>query len=159
MLLTSAAYVHLKHSDLSKHTRNLSPASRAILLSGPAGTLFDFSILHGHYYASFSYGNLTACLIPTELYHQMLAKALAHVFESKLLLLDVTDFSIKVTICSFSIQQTLAHHTVILICHFVCILQIQSKYGCTKKESVSILCPTYLCHIVLPSCQMGDFTN
>ncbi|KAL6123160.1 hypothetical protein ACLB2K_075683 [Fragaria x ananassa] len=78
MLLTSAAYVHLKHSDLSKHTRNLSPASRAILLSGPA-----------------------------ELYHQMLAKALAHVFESKLLLLDVTDFSIK----------------------------IQSKYGCTKKES------------------------
>ncbi|KAL6127637.1 hypothetical protein ACLB2K_071000 [Fragaria x ananassa] len=78
MLLTSAAYVHLKHSDLSKHTRNLSPASRAILLSGPA-----------------------------ELYHQMLAKALAHFFESKLLLLDVTDFSIK----------------------------IQSKYGCTKKES------------------------
>ncbi|XP_050384848.1 uncharacterized protein LOC126801516 isoform X2 [Argentina anserina] len=78
MLLTSAAYVHLKHSDLSKHTRNLSPASRAILLSGPA-----------------------------ELYHQMLAKALAHFFKSKLLLLDVTDFSIK----------------------------MQSKYGCTKKES------------------------
>ncbi|VVA11207.1 Hypothetical predicted protein [Prunus dulcis] len=77
MLLTSAAYVHLKHSDLSKHTRNLSPASRAILLSGPA-----------------------------ELYHQMLAKALAHYFESKLLLLDITDFSIK----------------------------IQSKYGCAKRE-------------------------
>ncbi|KAJ9164245.1 hypothetical protein P3X46_023847 [Hevea brasiliensis] len=76
--LTSAAYIHLKHSDVSKHTRNLSPASRAILLSGPA-----------------------------ELYQQMLAKALAHYFESKLLLLDVTDFSIK----------------------------IQSKYGCTKKES------------------------
>lgn len=40
LLLTSAAYVHLKHSDLSKHTRNLSPASRAILLSGPTGMLF-----------------------------------------------------------------------------------------------------------------------
>lgn len=40
MLLTSAAYVHLKHSDLSKHTRNLSPASRAILLSGPTGMPF-----------------------------------------------------------------------------------------------------------------------
>uniref|UniRef100_A0A2P2JZU5 Uncharacterized protein n=1 Tax=Rhizophora mucronata TaxID=61149 RepID=A0A2P2JZU5_RHIMU len=77
-LLTSAAYVHLKHSDLSKHTRNLSPASKAILLSGPA-----------------------------ELYQQMLAKALAHHFESKLLLLDITDFSIK----------------------------IQHKYGCPKKES------------------------
>ncbi|EEF49026.1 uncharacterized protein LOC8277070 [Ricinus communis] len=76
--LTSAAYIHLKHSDVSKHTRNLSPASRAILLSGPA-----------------------------ELYQQMLAKASAHYFESKLLLLDVADFSIK----------------------------IQSKYGCTKKES------------------------
>jgi len=37
VLLTSAAYVHLKHTDFSKHTRNLSPASRAILLSGPAG--------------------------------------------------------------------------------------------------------------------------
>ncbi|KAL9334761.1 hypothetical protein Peur_071942 [Populus x canadensis] len=77
MLLTSAAFVHLKHADFSKHTRNLSPASRTILLSGPA-----------------------------EFYHQMLAKALAHNFESKLLLLDVHDFSIK----------------------------MQSKYGCIKKE-------------------------
>ncbi|XP_039056953.1 uncharacterized protein LOC120200110 [Hibiscus syriacus] len=76
-LLTSAAYVQLKHSDVSRHTRNLSPVSRAILLSGPA-----------------------------ELYQQMLAKALAHYFESKLLLLDITDFSFK----------------------------MQSKYGCTKRE-------------------------
>ncbi|GMI99642.1 hypothetical protein like AT4G28000 [Hibiscus trionum] len=75
-LLTSAAYVQLKHSDVSRHTRNLSPVSKAILLSGPA-----------------------------ELYQQMLAKALAHYFESKLLLLDITDFSLK----------------------------MQSKYGCTKK--------------------------
>ncbi|XP_031477839.1 uncharacterized protein LOC116248940 [Nymphaea colorata] len=66
VLLTSAAYVHLKQADFSKHTRNLSPASRAILLSGPA-----------------------------ELYQQMLAKALAHYFEAKLLLLDATDFSLK----------------------------------------------------------------
>ncbi|XP_022736472.1 uncharacterized protein LOC111289584 isoform X2 [Durio zibethinus] len=79
-LLTSAAYVQLKHSDVSRHTRNLSPVSRAILLSGPA-----------------------------ELYQQMLAKALAHYFESKLLLLDITDFSLK----------------------------MQSKYGCTKTEPVT----------------------
>ncbi|KAL3650529.1 hypothetical protein CASFOL_006932 [Castilleja foliolosa] len=78
VLLTSAAYVHLKHFDVSKHTRNLSPASRAILLSGPA-----------------------------ELYQQMLARALAHHFEAKLLLLDLADFSLKV----------------------------QSKYGCIKKDS------------------------
>ncbi|XP_051122872.1 calmodulin-interacting protein 111-like [Andrographis paniculata] len=66
ILLTSAAYVHLKHLNVSKHTRNLSPASRTILLTGPA-----------------------------ELYQQMLAKALAHYFEAKLLLLDIADFSLK----------------------------------------------------------------
>ncbi|XP_027364141.1 putative cell division cycle ATPase isoform X1 [Abrus precatorius] len=74
--LTSAGYVYLKEENFSKHMRNLSPASRAILLSGPA-----------------------------ELYLQMLAEALAHYFESKLLLLDVTDFSLK----------------------------MQSKYGCSRK--------------------------
>ncbi|KAL5814263.1 hypothetical protein ACOSQ4_024904 [Xanthoceras sorbifolium] len=78
VLLTSAAYVHLKHAEVSKYTRNLSPASRTILLSGPA-----------------------------ELYQQMLAKALAHYFEAKLLLLDATDFSLK----------------------------IQSKYGTGNKQS------------------------
>ncbi|XP_054818530.1 uncharacterized protein LOC129318041 isoform X2 [Prosopis cineraria] len=76
-LLTNAAFVHLKQLHFSKHTRNLSPASRAILLSGP-----------------------------TELYMQKLAKALAQHFESKLLLLDIPDFSFKV----------------------------ESKHGCAKKE-------------------------
>lgn len=66
LLLTNAAYVHLKHLDVSKHIRNLSPASRAILLSGPA-----------------------------ESYQQTLAKALSHHFEAKLLLLDMSDFSLK----------------------------------------------------------------
>nr|XP_027080392.1 nuclear valosin-containing protein-like [Coffea arabica] len=78
VLLTSAAFFHLKKAEFHKHARNLSPASRRILLSGPAET-----------------------------YQQMLAKALAHYFEAKLLLLDVTDFSLK----------------------------IQSKYGCTSKET------------------------
>ncbi|CAL0311405.1 unnamed protein product [Lupinus luteus] len=66
VLLTSAGYVHLKHAEVSKYTRNLAPASRTILLSGSA-----------------------------ELYQQVLAKALAHYFEAKLLLLDLTDFSLK----------------------------------------------------------------
>ncbi|RDX58160.1 hypothetical protein CR513_62544, partial [Mucuna pruriens] len=66
VLLTSAAFVYLKHLHFSKHTRNISPASKAILLSGPP-----------------------------ELYQQMLARALAHYFESKLLLLDIIDFSVK----------------------------------------------------------------
>ncbi|KAK7270455.1 hypothetical protein RIF29_23604 [Crotalaria pallida] len=77
VLLTSAGYVHLKQHHFSKHMRNLSPASRTILLSGPS-----------------------------ELYQQMLARALAHYFESKFLLLDITDFSLK----------------------------MQSKYGCSSKK-------------------------
>ncbi|KAG0454673.1 hypothetical protein HPP92_023965 [Vanilla planifolia] len=82
-LLTSTAFVHLKKPDFYKYTRNLSPASQAILLSGP-----------------------------TELYQQMLAKALAHYFEAKLLLLDVADFTLKV----------------------------QSKYGFANKDSVFRRC-------------------
>ncbi|KAL5567849.1 hypothetical protein UlMin_024424 [Ulmus minor] len=78
VLLTSAARVHLKHAEFSKHIRTLSPASRAILLSGP-----------------------------TEPCHQMLAKALAFLFKSKLLILDVNAFSLK----------------------------MQSKYGCAKREA------------------------
>ena len=37
VLLTSAAHVHLKHVEFSKHIRTLSPARRVILLSGPNG--------------------------------------------------------------------------------------------------------------------------
>ncbi|KAJ3671045.1 hypothetical protein LUZ60_008471 [Juncus effusus] len=66
VILTSAAYIHLKQGYISKHIKNLSPASRTILLSGPA-----------------------------EPYQQMLVKSLAHYFEAKLLLLDLTDFSLK----------------------------------------------------------------
>lgn len=36
-----------------------------------------------------------------ELYQQQLAKALAHYFQAKLLLLDVTNFSLKVSLGSF----------------------------------------------------------
>ncbi|XP_047177650.1 cell division control protein 48 isoform X1 [Vigna umbellata] len=74
--LTSAGYVYLKQ-DFSKHMRNLCPASRAMLLCGPA-----------------------------ELYQQKVAQALAQCFGSKLLLLDIIDFS----------------------------LEMQRKYGCPRKE-------------------------
>ncbi|XP_061344666.1 uncharacterized protein LOC133290581 [Gastrolobium bilobum] len=76
VLLTSAGNIYLKQ-DFNKHMRNLSPPSRAILLSGHA-----------------------------ELYHHMLSVALAHNFQSKLMLLDITDFS----------------------------LEMQRKYGCSRKE-------------------------
>ncbi|KAI5063446.1 hypothetical protein GOP47_0022306 [Adiantum capillus-veneris] len=68
VLLTNAAYVHLKQTQLGKFTRKLSPASRAVLLSGPART---------------------------EQYHKLLVSALAHFFQAKLLILDISDFSSK----------------------------------------------------------------
>ncbi|KAG5004946.1 hypothetical protein JHK86_029085 [Glycine max] len=82
-VLTSTGYVYLKQ-DFSKHLRNLHPASRAILLSGPA-----------------------------EPYQQNLARALAHYFKSKLLLLDITDF----------------------------LLEMQRKYGCPRKEPFMFSAP------------------
>ncbi|KAI9086605.1 hypothetical protein K1719_031466 [Acacia pycnantha] len=99
-LLTSAAFVHLKQLHFSKHTRNLSPASRTILLSGPE-----------------------------ELYLQILAKALAHHFESKLLLLDIVDFSFK----------------------------MQSKYGCARKES-SFRRSLFEATLKQVSCFFGSFS-
>ncbi|KAK6158292.1 hypothetical protein DH2020_005606 [Rehmannia glutinosa] len=80
-LVDKCSFCSFEKADFTKHTRNLSPASQTILLSGPA-----------------------------EPYQQMLAKALAHYFEAKLLLLDVTDFSLK----------------------------ILSKYGSSNKETVYI---------------------
>ncbi|WOH04333.1 hypothetical protein DCAR_0623742 [Daucus carota subsp. sativus] len=80
VLLTSAAFVYLKNFEYAKHTRNLAPASRTILLSGPA-----------------------------EPYQQMLAKALAHYFGARLLLLDITDFSLKVALKSDSQRISSTH--------------------------------------------------
>eukprot|EP00249_Psilotum_nudum_P020429 c27701_g1_i2 orf=434-2992(+) len=71
ILLTNAAYVHLKQANFTKFTRNLSPASRAILLTGPPGT---------------------------DLYRQTLAKALSHFSGAKLLLLDVRELSLKMQV-------------------------------------------------------------
>lgn len=99
-MLTSAALFHLKKSDLSKHTRNLSPASRTILLSGPAGKLFLkclFEFANSSSLAFYIIGCIYLFFVYSEFYQQLLAKALAHHFEAKLLLLDATDFSQKVS--------------------------------------------------------------
>lgn len=51
-------------------------------------------------HSRFSYNSNDDNICFEEFYQQMLAKALAHFFEAKLLLLDVTDFSLKVSICT-----------------------------------------------------------
>uniref|UniRef100_A0ACD5T6S6 Uncharacterized protein n=1 Tax=Avena sativa TaxID=4498 RepID=A0ACD5T6S6_AVESA len=80
-VLISAAFLHLKQADLSKHIRNLSAASRAILLSGP-----------------------------TEPYLQSLARALSHHYKARLLLLDVTDFSLRIQSKYGSSSKALVHN-------------------------------------------------
>jgi len=47
-LLTSAAFVHLKHAEVSKFTKNLSPGSRTVLLSGPTG-MRSFCLMKNHF--------------------------------------------------------------------------------------------------------------
>lgn len=103
-VLTSTGYVYLKQ-DFSKHLRNLRPASRAILLSGPAGILLTSSVLPSKIYFGFQIHTIDInCLLNfEEPYQQNLARALAHYFESKLLLLDITDFSLEVVIYILSL--------------------------------------------------------
>lgn len=102
MRLTSAAYFHLKQADFSKHTRNLSPASRAILLSGPTGMLsWSYgSTIHASFILIRTNDFYFFLVLSEELYRQMLAKALAHSFDAKLLLLDVTEFTLRVCVLS-----------------------------------------------------------
>lgn len=73
----------------------------------------------------------------------MLAKALAHYFEAKLLLLDVTDFSLKVCVPWIFIFSILffgywfpSYSNIYTVFEF---LQIQSKFGNGNKDSVSLL--------------------
>ncbi|KAM0834161.1 hypothetical protein ACQ4PT_063796 [Festuca glaucescens] len=80
-VLISAAFLHLNQPDLSRHIRNLSAASRAILLTGPS-----------------------------EPYLQSLAKALSHHYNARLLLLDVTDFSLRIQRKYGSSSKSLVHN-------------------------------------------------
>ncbi|CAA3027719.1 AAA domain-containing FHA domain-containing [Olea europaea subsp. europaea] len=64
-VLIAASYVHLKHKDQVKYASELSNLNPRILLSGPAGS---------------------------EIYQEMLAKALAHYFGAKLFIFDSHSF-------------------------------------------------------------------
>ncbi|KAI4340902.1 hypothetical protein MLD38_025696 [Melastoma candidum] len=117
-LLTSAAYVHLKHPEISRHTRDLSPASRTILLLGPS-----------------------------ELYQQMLAKALAQLFESKLLLLDMNALSLKMqnkygvvgkgSSLKRSLSELTMEHMSSLVSSLASALPKDKKRGCISRQNSS----------------------
>lgn len=78
-------------------------------------------------------------LFSEELYHQMLAKALAHYFKSELLLLDIPDFSVKVPKYYIILPQIIIGHTAYLYLVLITYLQMQSKYGIARKESVRLM--------------------
>ncbi|XP_071693882.1 uncharacterized protein [Rutidosis leptorrhynchoides] len=65
MVLIAASYIHLKHRDKVKYASELPTVNPRILLSGPAGS---------------------------EIYQEMLAKALAHYYGAKLLIFDSHSF-------------------------------------------------------------------
>ncbi|XP_058093253.1 uncharacterized protein LOC131239527 isoform X2 [Magnolia sinica] len=64
-VLTTAVFIHLKRKDFAKYTSDLPTVSPRILLSGPAGS---------------------------EIYQEMLSKALANHFGAKLLIFDTNAF-------------------------------------------------------------------
>ncbi|GKB04781.1 P-loop containing nucleoside triphosphate hydrolase superfamily protein [Tanacetum coccineum] len=64
-VLIAASYIHLKHRDQVKYASDLPTVNPRILLSGPAGS---------------------------EIYQEMLAKALAHYYGAKLLIFDSHSF-------------------------------------------------------------------
>ncbi|KAL5543937.1 hypothetical protein UlMin_007721 [Ulmus minor] len=64
-VLIAASFIHLKHKEKAKYTSQLSTVNPRILLSGPAGS---------------------------EIYQEMLAKALANYFGAKLLIFDSHSF-------------------------------------------------------------------
>jgi hypothetical protein len=59
-------------------------------------------------------------LILEEPYQQMLAKALAHYFEAKLLLLDATDFSLKASLYCCSLLVLFFLPLFLSFIYFVC---------------------------------------
>ena len=61
VLLTNAACVHLKQLQYSKFTRNLSPASRTILLSGPQGVLSFY--IYVYLYEVLFYWKICVCVL------------------------------------------------------------------------------------------------
>lgn len=76
-----------------------------------------------------------------ELYQQMLAKALAHYYEAKLLLLDVTEFSIKVS--TWNNCFLFAYKFLIAISSVVCLVTdseqmwgLQQRYGKISKIEI-----------------------
>ena len=94
--MITASFIHLKKSEFTKFTAELPTVSPRILLSGPAGELLYLylycpeslsSPLHSQHDLLFI--NISA---GSEIYQEMLSKALANHFGAKLLIFDTNQF-------------------------------------------------------------------
>lgn len=98
-VLIAASYIQLKHKDQVKFTSELPTLNPRILLSGPAGLWFGHICLNSCYQilgSRFLASELLQCdciYFPgSDIYQEMLAKALAHYFGAKLLIFDSHSF-------------------------------------------------------------------
>jgi hypothetical protein len=77
---------------------------------------------------------LTACLSCAELYMQYLARALSHHFQARLLILDVTDFSLRV-------RKGLFRSFLFSACHACCILNSFVVAACFSRSKTNMGAP------------------
>lgn len=87
-VLVAACFMHLMHKEHEKFTADLTTINPRILLSGPAGVWVLY-----YCFPSFSVSicslNCQFCLVAgSEIYQEMLVKALAKYFGAKLLIFD-----------------------------------------------------------------------
>lgn len=93
-VLIAASIIHLKHKEHAKYTSELTTVNPRILLSGPAGMWVCFVIL----VSIISSIKLQNWAFPSnvnagsEIYQEMLTKALANYFGTKLLIFDSHSF-------------------------------------------------------------------
>lgn len=100
-VLIAASFIHLKHREHAKFTSELTTVNPRILLSGPAGVWvfmpYIFFILEVVlvYIQNAEQRYIISCFeffVGSEIYQEMLAKALANYFGAKLLIFDSHSF-------------------------------------------------------------------
>lgn len=97
-MLIAASFIQLKHKDQAKYTSQFPTLNPRILLSGPAGLVVRVRVIvFTKYYSSFCAWvqasiNISCLFIfafsGSDIYQEMLAKALAQYFGAKLLIFD-----------------------------------------------------------------------
>lgn len=91
-VLLSSAYVNLCCKDSTKFTKEISSLCKRVLLSGPAGIILVLcdhqSFQLATYFAATFVYKSTFMLTGSEIYQELLVKALTKSFNAKLLIID-----------------------------------------------------------------------